>query len=111
MPNTLTYYRKLGRKLRVVNTPPGLSFLDDAFHVNLIFHGKVGAYLGVALIICSTLSTQNIDFKGCTSLQAPLTKCSLLVHVFKQLLKKEVTIRGLCYKTFYGRNLRIFVIS
>ncbi len=94
-----------------MNTPPGLSFLDDALHLNLMFQGKVGAYPSVALIIFSTLSIQNIDFKGGTSLQAALTKCSLLVHVFKQLLKKEVTIRGQCYKTFYDHNLRILLIS
>jgi hypothetical protein len=33
------------------------------------------------------------------------------IHITIYLMKKFIVFRGQCYKTFYGRKLRLFIIS
>jgi hypothetical protein len=81
--------------------------LRKKFYLNPIFASKELAYRYGAPLLCPTVWSAYIIFhkyKTKNEIFARFKRSSLIRSA-------SYTTRGLCHKTYYGRNLRISVIS
>ncbi len=97
-----TFY---GRNLRIF-------IISQSVCPSLVFAGKAGAHMSEATFRCST-STWPPDLTHKYLPKACQRQTLQLISKFHKLRKKFYSTgpRGQCFKTFYGRNLRIFIKS